>query len=1756
MQSRDFVVPILTENSGSGFRAGQAYQLTDDVLSAQPTEISSSANYVLQGRPLAMVDSPLPSCGLFIDGNADLTTIVDINLSLICGHRSGCTGVQLSNNGVGWSATLPYSMAKPWSLIPNDGARKVFAKFQNGLGNWSGVCSDSIVLDTTAPRVSISPTGGTYMDPQSVAVTANEPGTIKYTTDGTDPKTSPTALVYSAPVSVAADSAVKAFSTDSGGLESSIVSETYEICTGSGLSISGKVMDATRNKPMPLVVITLNTGQTTNSDPSGNYAFGGLNRGYYTIVSVTAPVAGYVTYQSTFKLCKTSIAHDIVLTKDATVFGTDTNSGYSSEGVNTSTGNFAYKMSDLAIPGRGPSVVFERAYNSQDATGGPLGYGWTWNYNVSLTDGPNGEIVMRWGDGRTEVWGPDGSGGFTPMYGVFSSLIQNPDTSFTLRRKDLIEYRFDTSRRLASVVDEFGNTIAFTYSGSSLTTITDTSGRVISLSYDASSRITNVLDPIGRSVSFTYDGAGNLVSATDMGGKTTRYTYDADHQMRTLIDPLGNIAITNVYDPAWGVVVSQRDAVGGETRYVYDIPTRTTTILDALGNTSKHRFDDRLRLVQEDDPAGHSTHRVYDARGNLESVADRKGQLTTFTYDANGNVLTKTEPLGRVTSATYDAASNPLTKTDALGYSQVFEYDPATQNLVASYACGAIPAATCAGNPTVKKTTYAYDPATGKLLNVTDAVGDPLLERTTTYQYDVFGNQVAVIDALGNTSLFTYDGVGRKLVEEHPLDRATAYEYDSMDRLISVTDALGGQADYLYDDAGNKTGHLDARGHWTNFAYDAKGRLVSTTGPLLNTEQYVYDALDRRTEVTNVRGFTSSVVYDAVGNVIHQVDALGNAIRHEYDANGNRTATTDPRGRKTTFTYDALNRLVTTTDPLGNTETVEYDLNGNRTKVTDALGKVTEFAYDAFNRLVSVRDAIGNTTTNTYDLLGRLVKVRDARGNETLYEYDKLDRLVKVTDAAGGIVTAGYDVLGNRTRVTDPRGHDTTYVYDVLNRLTTETDPLGNAAVMAYDAVGNLRSLSNADGTTSYAYDVENRVTEILFPDSTTAAYTYDAKGNRTKLVDIAGTATYAYDALDRLSSVTDVFGLTVGYTYDANGNRSSTRYPGNRSVIYRFDELNRLLAVEDWGGVTTTYTYDNAGRLAGQVMGNGSTVTYTYDDSGRLVTKEDRTAGGTVIASYTYTLDANGNRTGLSFTQPLMPDVDAEDSAFTHNTGNQVVANGPTTYTYDGKGNRHSATTGAVTTQYAYNFQNRLTSVADGRHVWQYGYNSDGKRLYSTKDGQQTRYLLDLNGSLDFVLAELDPSNVVKTYYVYGDGLLNSVDGASGERTAFHFDPLGTTVATRSLINQPIEEYAYTPYGEPAWRGPVRLNRFGFGGKFGVVTEDSGLLFMRARYYDPGTKRFLSRDPLPGQMFSALSMNGYSFCSAAPVLFVDPTGEEGVMAALPDDYFSGRTPTELQEDQYTLDYADRRDDALSNGAGWLGNDMPAGFGFFAAIARAAVDKLPLQFSTKEKLNLVIDSLGKIDTLFGFLKKNPGDLADATLGVVHGSASVSLGAGLHATDQIVLNPVATSLTPKTGPVNGTTPLSGPPAAAPSETPSTRGSVPRSFLKVTGFARSFFAREFKLLLDPDFLDSRTLTGIERAIDNQVMALQGNRYGYRTKKQKEEAKKRRVGDVSESSARLYSLLVSALSKHDVIVRDLSSMPAGATGGVAIGGVYGRQ
>jgi uncharacterized protein RhaS with RHS repeats len=103
------------------------------------------------------------------------------------------------------------------------------------------------------------------------------------------------------------------------------------------------------------------------------------------------------------------------------------------------------------------------------------------------------------------------------------------------------------------------------------------------------------------------------------------------------------------------------------------------------------------------------------------------------------------------------------------------------------------------------------------------------------------------------------------------------------------------------------------------------------------------------------------------------------------------------------------------------------------------------------------------------------------------------------------------------------------------------------------------------------------------------------------------------------------------------------------------YNELNRLETVTiDWLNPkpVTTYHYDDAGRLDYLVNFNGTITDYSYDNANRLTALDNKKSDNTtILASYSFTLDANGNRTNVVQNEPLTPTPNPANVSYGYNT-------------------------------------------------------------------------------------------------------------------------------------------------------------------------------------------------------------------------------------------------------------------------------------------------------------------------------------------------------------------------------------------------------------------------------------------------------------------------------------------------------------------------
>jgi RHS repeat-associated protein len=138
------------------------------------------------------------------------------------------------------------------------------------------------------------------------------------------------------------------------------------------------------------------------------------------------------------------------------------------------------------------------------------------------------------------------------------------------------------------------------------------------------------------------------------------------------------------------------------------------------------------------------------------------------------------------------------------------------------------------------------------------------------------------------------------------------------------------------------------------------------------------------------------------------------------------------------------------------------------------------------------------------------------------------------------------------------------------------------------------------------------------------------------------------------------------------------------------------------------------------------------------------------------------------------------------------------------------------------------------------FSYDGRGNRLSATRSGVTTHYVYDPWGNL---LAEADASNNITRKYIYGKGLLAMATNSA--RYFYHFNGNGNTTALSDINQNILNSYAYDPFGSVLNQQEAIAQPFKFVGQYGVMAEPNGLYYMRARYYDPTVGRFISEDPL-----------------------------------------------------------------------------------------------------------------------------------------------------------------------------------------------------------------------------------------------------------------------------------------------------------------------
>lgn len=862
--------------------------------------------------------------------------------------------------------------------------------------------------------------------------------------------------------------------------------------------------------------------------------------------------------------------------------------------VDCATGNFSESQTDISIGGRGIGLYLTRSYSAQTAaaatSAGAFGYGWSGSFSDHLTlEEAGAKVTLTRGDGSTIP--------FTRVSGTTYSapawsqeiLSGSPETGFTFMRTDQTELHFSGAGRLESIVDRNGNATTLSYDEAGrLKAITDPAGRQIALAYNEGGQVKSAEDPMGHVVKYAYEG-GNLTSVTMPGeeGPRWQFKYDASHRITTLIDGRGG-KTTNEYDGS-NRVVSQTDPAGRTLAFEYNsFHTKITN--KATGAVTDEWFtsdNEPLSITRGYGTAVATTETFsYNDAGQITAVTDGNGHMTTYGYDAEGNQTSEKDAAGE-TKWIYNATHDIVSMTTARGETTTIERDP--NGNVESIS-----------RPGPEKTTQTYSFSFDKYGQLED-ITDPL-KRTWTFAYDEQGDRISEGDSLGNTQTFVYDESSRLISTVTPLgnvEGAKPAEYEIMierdlqGRPLKVVDPLGRTTEYVYDGNGNLTAQTDANGHSTKYTYNADNEQIKIEKPNGAILETGYDGAGEVASQTDANERKTTYIRNVLEEPVEVIDPLGRKTIEEFDAAGNLTALIDPAERKTSYNYDAAGRLIEVnySEEATPVATFDYDADGNVVAMSDGTGK-SSFEYDQLNRLTRSEDGHGDVVSYGYNLGEELTTIAYPNGKSVSHAYDAAGRLESVTDWLGGTTGFSYDANSNLEAITFPTatGNVDEYVFDRADRMIEATFTHGaeTLASLAYsrEKLGQIekevRNGLPGPSELSIAYDKNDRLTE-----AGAATFEYDPADNLTKGVG----STNTYDAASQLET-----GTGIAYSYDKIGERTKATPTGGPATAYKYNQLGNLLSVErpeegEAPAITKSFAYDGAGRLASDTT--GSTTRY-----------------------------------------------------------------------------------------------------------------------------------------------------------------------------------------------------------------------------------------------------------------------------------------------------------------------------------------------------------------------------------------------------------------------------------------------------------------------------------------------------------------------------------------------------------------------------------
>jgi YD repeat-containing protein len=370
----------------------------------------------------------------------------------------------------------------------------------------------------------------------------------------------------------------------------------------------------------------------------------------------------------------------------------------------------------------------------RDESGNVLG-SWTTTYDgsgdVVEVDGPRSSPT------NTNKWVYDGGGRL--LEESTSHLQANPNGAGVAlgSTPSSTGYVHDNFGNLTSQTDSMGNVTAFTYDANEQMLTKATAGlRLEAFQYESGGNVSSYTNPLGGVTARSYTGTGQLSSQQNPDGSTLQWAYYTDGRIQKEVLRNGSFWLTT-YDDVNRVVTRTLTQSGG-------------TVLAVETNS----FDRKGNLISHTDVDGFVSTTNYDGLNRVKTstgpaaVSGSSQQSVTMAYGASSKSLTSQNALGELTVTISDALGRPqqVTIEDAGGNAlrvKGFTYIAGNNGVIETDGTGA---------SAISRTVYT-DAASRPLMTV---LGD---NSTSTNAYDLDGNLISKIDALGQTTAFAYNGL-------------------------------------------------------------------------------------------------------------------------------------------------------------------------------------------------------------------------------------------------------------------------------------------------------------------------------------------------------------------------------------------------------------------------------------------------------------------------------------------------------------------------------------------------------------------------------------------------------------------------------------------------------------------------------------------------------------------------------------------------------------------------------------------------------------------------------------------------------------------------------------------------------------------------------------------------------------------------------------------------------------------------------------